>query len=58
MKYVVGNDKVLLAKLRRDIASYSQLSVGKVAATKFNSILIPAFFKFVYPIIFTVFLSG
>ena len=39
-KHVAGDDKVLLAKLRRDIASYSLLLVGKVVVIRFNTLSI------------------
>ena len=55
-KYVTGNDKALLAKLRRDISSYLPLLVGKVVVTRFDTLAIPAFLEFVYSMIFTVFI--
>ena len=55
IKYVVGNNKVLLAQLRRYIIFYSPLLVGKVVETRFNTLSILAFLEFMYPIRITVF---
>ena len=57
-KYIADNNKVLLAKLRKDITSHLPLLVGKVAVTRFDSILIPDFLEFMYPIRFAVFSLG
>ena len=49
MKYVAGNNKVLPVKLRRDIASHSPLSAEKVVVTRFDTLGIPDFLEFIYP---------
>ena len=55
---MAGNNKALLAKLRRDSSFYSLLSVGKVVATRFDTLVILAFLEFMYSIRFVVFISG
>ena len=54
MKYVAGNNKVLLVKLRRDIASHSPLLAEKVVATRFDTLGILTFLEFICPIRITV----
>ena len=48
----------MLTKLRRDIASYLQLLIKKIAVMMFNSLVILAFLEFFYAIRFVVFLTS
>ena len=55
---MAGNERALLAKLRRDIASHSLLLVGKIVAMRFDSLVILAFLEFLYLMRLVVFLTG
>ena len=55
VKYEVADELALLVKLRYDISSYSPLLVGKVAAIRFNSLVIPTLLEYIYLIQFTMF---
>ena len=50
MAFIAGDDKDLLAKLRRDIASHTLLIHGKLGAIRFDSISILALLDFACPI--------
>ena len=55
IKYVADDNKVLLAKLMRDISSYLILSVEKVVVTRFDILAILAFLEFIYSMKIAVF---
>ena len=55
---MVGDEKALLAKLRRDVASHLLLLIGKIVITMFNSLVILEFLEFLYPMRFIVFSTG
>ena len=57
-KYIAVDDKVLLAKLRKDISSYLLLLIGKEVVTRFDTLEISNFLEFTCSIRFAVFMAG
>ena len=57
-KHVAGTNTPLLTKFRRDISSCSPNSYGQIGATRFDTLVVVAFFDFLFPILYLVFLPA
>ena len=57
-KYIAGDNKVLLVKLRRDIDAHLLLLVGRIAAIRFDTLVVLVLMKFLFLMQEAIFLTA